>query len=71
MTASTINPAQPLPRQRARTDALLARSLISAPEHVPELPAADLSNLPLVVLTAIAAALTLAGLSGLRRRDIG
>ena len=31
----------------------------------------DLSVLPLVVLTAIAAVLTWAGLAGLRRRDIG
>jgi ABC-2 type transport system permease protein len=44
---------------------------ISPFQHVPQLPAADLSVLPLVVLTAIAAVLTWAGLSGLRRRDIG
>ena len=40
-------------------------------QHVPQLPSADLSVLPLVVLTAIAAVLTWAGLAGLRRRDIG
>lgn len=44
---------------------------ISPFQHVPRLPAADLSVLPLAVLTAIAASLTWAGLSGLRRRDIG
>jgi ABC-2 type transport system permease protein len=40
-------------------------------QHVPQLPAADLSIMSLAVLTAIAAALTWAGLAGLRRRDIG
>jgi ABC-2 type transport system permease protein len=44
---------------------------ISPFQHVPALPAADLSVVPLVVLTAIAAGLTWAGLYGLRRRDIG
>ena len=44
---------------------------ISPFQHVPGLPAADLSVLPLVMITAIAAVLTWAGLSGLRRRDIG
>jgi ABC-2 type transport system permease protein len=44
---------------------------ISPFQHVPGLPAADLSVLPLAVLTAITASLTWAGLSGLRRRDIG
>ena len=44
---------------------------ISPFQNVPQLPAADLSVLPLVALTGIAAALTWAGLSGLRRRDIG
>jgi ABC-2 type transport system permease protein len=43
---------------------------ISPYGHVPLLPAADLDVLPLLVLTAIAAALTAAGLAGLRRRDI-
>jgi ABC-2 type transport system permease protein len=38
---------------------------------VPQLPAASLSLLPLVVMSAIAAGLTLIGLTGLRRRDIG
>ena len=40
-------------------------------ERVPQLPAAGLTILPLVVITAIAAVLTLAGQAGLRRRDIG
>jgi len=40
-------------------------------QRVPELPAASLDLLPLGVMTAIAAGLTLAGLVGLRRRDIG
>ena len=44
---------------------------VSPFEHVPQLPAADLTVLPLVILTAIAAGLTCAGLAGLRRRDIG
>lgn len=44
---------------------------VSPFEHVPQLPAADLTVLPLVMLTAIAAGLTCAGLAGLRRRDIG
>jgi ABC-2 type transport system permease protein len=44
---------------------------VSPFQHVPLLPAARLEMLPLVVLTAIAAGLTLTGLAGLRRRDIG
>jgi len=40
-------------------------------QHVPQLPGAGLTLLPLVVMSAIAAAFTLAGLAGLRRRDIG
>lgn len=39
-------------------------------ERVPRLPAEHLSVLPLVVITAIAAGLTLAGLAGLRSRDL-
>jgi ABC-2 type transport system permease protein len=39
-------------------------------EHVPQLPGAELDVLPLVVLCAIAAALTGAGLTGIQRRDI-
>jgi len=39
--------------------------------HVPRLPFADLTFLPLLVLTALALTLTAAGLAGLRRRDIG
>jgi ABC-2 type transport system permease protein len=40
-------------------------------ERVPQLPAASLTLLPLVVMSALAAGLTLIGLTGLRRRDIG
>jgi len=40
-------------------------------ERTPALPAADLTVLPLAVLTLIAAALLVGGLVGLRRRDIG
>jgi ABC-2 type transport system permease protein len=40
-------------------------------ERTPALPAASLDLLPLVLLVALAAALILAGLGGLRRRDIG
>lgn len=40
-------------------------------EHVPLMPAAGFSLGPLAALTALAAALTAAGLSGLSRRDIG
>ena len=40
-------------------------------ERVPQLPAASLTLLPLLVISAIAAALTFIGLIGLRRRDIG
>jgi ABC-2 type transport system permease protein len=39
-------------------------------EQVPHLPAEDLSLLPLVLLTALAAVLTAAGAAGLRRRDL-
>jgi ABC-2 type transport system permease protein len=40
-------------------------------ERVPQMPAASLTLLPLVVISAVAAGFTLAGLGGLRRRDIG
>jgi ABC-2 type transport system permease protein len=40
-------------------------------ERVPQLPAASLTVMPLVVISAIAAGFTLAGLVGLRRRDVG
>jgi ABC-2 type transport system permease protein len=40
-------------------------------ERVPQLPAASLALLPLVVMSAVAAGLTLIGLAGLQRRDIG
>lgn len=38
--------------------------------HVPEVPAADLTILPLAVLSLVAVALGAAGLVGLRRRDV-
>ncbi|MDK1473057.1 ABC transporter permease [Streptomyces sp. 549] len=38
--------------------------------HVPQLPAASLDWTPLLVLTALAAALTALGLAGFRRRDL-
>lgn len=38
--------------------------------HVPELPAADFELTSTIVLLAIAAAFTWAGLAGLRRRDV-
>ncbi len=44
---------------------------VSPFERVPQLPAASLTLLPLVVMSAVAAGLTLIGLTGLRRRDIG
>ena len=40
-------------------------------ERVPQLPGANLTLLPLLVISAIAAGLTLVGLGGLQRRDIG
>jgi ABC-2 type transport system permease protein len=40
-------------------------------EHVPQLPGAGVAVLPLVVLCAIAAGLSGAGLAGIRHRDIG
>jgi ABC-2 type transport system permease protein len=39
-------------------------------EHVPQVPAAGLDVVPLIVLTLIAAALTAAGLAGFRHRDL-
>ncbi|MDF3149430.1 ABC transporter permease, partial [Streptomyces sp. T21Q-yed] len=44
---------------------------ISPFEHVPRLPAADPSLTAPTLLTVLAAALTAAGLSGFRRRDLG
>lgn len=44
---------------------------VSPYTHVPKLPYADLAPLPLLVLTAIALVLTMAGLAGFRRRDVG
>jgi ABC-2 type transport system permease protein len=40
-------------------------------ERVPQLPAQSLTLFPLVVISVVAAGFTLAGLGGLRRRDIG
>lgn len=45
-------------------------SRLSPFERVPRLPAADFEALPLLVMTLIAAVLILAGLLGLRRRDM-
>jgi ABC-2 type transport system permease protein len=39
--------------------------------HTPRLPGGDFSAAPVIWLTAIAAALTLAGFATFRRRDIG
>ena len=39
-------------------------------QHVPQLPAADFDALPLLALTAVAAALTAVGLAAFRRRDL-
>jgi ABC-2 type transport system permease protein len=39
-------------------------------QHVPQLPAADFDAVPLLGLTAVAAALTAAGLGAFRRRDL-
>ncbi|CAN5571446.1 exporter of polyketide antibiotics [soil metagenome] len=39
--------------------------------HLPAVPAASVEILPLVVLTAVAGALTVVGLLGLERRDLG
>ena len=43
---------------------------LSPYSHVPEVPASALTPGPLIALTAIAAALLLVGVAGLRRRDI-
>jgi polyether ionophore transport system permease protein len=40
-------------------------------EHVPRYPIADLDLVPLALLLALAVGLTLVGLAGLRRRDLG
>jgi len=39
--------------------------------HTPKLPGSAVAALPLVILSAVAIMLTLAGLAGFRRRDIG
>jgi ABC-2 type transport system permease protein len=43
---------------------------LSPYSHVPLVPAADLEIAPLLVMTAVAAALVAAGLAGFRRRDV-
>ena len=43
---------------------------ISPYAHVPRLPGGDFSAIPLVWLVGVAAALTVAGLFGFRRRDV-
>jgi ABC-2 type transport system permease protein len=44
---------------------------ISPFTHTPKLPGSTVTALPLVILSAVAIALTIAGLAGYRRRDIG
>jgi ABC-2 type transport system permease protein len=44
---------------------------VSPFDHVPAVPATSLAAGPLLALTAVAAALTCAGLAGFSRRDIG
>ncbi len=44
---------------------------ISHRGHTPRLPGGDFSVTPVLWLTAIAAALTIAGLATFRRRDVG
>ena len=44
---------------------------ISPFSHVPKLPGGVFSGTPLLWLAGVAAALTVAGLAGLRRRDLG
>ena len=46
-------------------------SRLSPYDHIPKLPAADLTVLPLLALTAVAAAAAVVGLAAVRRRDIG
>ena len=43
---------------------------LSPYDRTPQVPLVGLDWTPLLVLTAIAAALTVAGLAGLRRRDL-
>jgi ABC-2 type transport system permease protein len=43
---------------------------VSPFQHVPQLPAADFAAGPLLALTAVAAALTAAGMAAFRRRDL-
>ena len=44
---------------------------ISPYAHVPRLPGGEMTTAPLIWLTAIAVVLTVAGVTGFRRRDIG
>jgi ABC-2 type transport system permease protein len=39
--------------------------------HIPKIPGGDFTVTPLLWLTALAMALTVGGLAGLRRRDLG
>jgi ABC-2 type transport system permease protein len=39
--------------------------------HAPKLPGSTVAGLPLVILTAVAVLLTMVGVAGFRRRDIG
>ena len=39
--------------------------------HIPKVPGHEIGPVPLVWLTAVTVVLTVAGLAGLRRRDIG
>lgn len=40
-------------------------------QHVPPLPAAELTAVPLVILTAVAAGMVVLGVAGFARRDVG
>ena len=44
---------------------------ISPFSHVPRLPGSAVSATPLIWMAAVAVALAVAGLAGLRRRDLG
>lgn len=62
LVVGLLGPALGVPRWLQR---------LSPFERTAQLPAAHLTYMPFMVLIAVAAALTLAGLTGLRRRDIG
>ena len=61
LVVGLLGPALGVPRWLQR---------LSPFERTAQLPAAHLTYMPFMVLIAVAAALTLAGLTGLRRRDI-